>query len=329
MANEVALFGGEGLPAYLRNAGVDEMTKNLMGSTGGKRISIKGNVFRMIVGGKEIAISEERSMDVVVINAAPKIHRTFYMGTYVEGESARPDCWSTDGDKPDERVKKPQSSACATCPQNVKGSGQGDTRACRFNQKLAIALANDLEGHVYALNLPSQSIFASEDNKKMGLQQYAKFIAGHGVPIGAVVTKMKFDLQSPTPKLSFSPVRALSEAEYNAVQAQAKTQEAIDAITLHVADLDGAPEKSKEPSPKRVVQQEPEEPVVKSKAKPVVVEDDEEEEEAPPVVKKAKRVVAEDVEVAEPKVRTKPATPTVEQKDVKSILAQWADDDDD
>ena len=58
--SEMTLFakGGNNLPAHLRNLELDETTKALMGGNGasGKRISIRGGVFRMIVDGKEIEI---------------------------------------------------------------------------------------------------------------------------------------------------------------------------------------------------------------------------------------------------------------------------------
>ena len=73
------------LPAHLRSLDtLDETTKALMGSTGGtnKRISIEGGVWRMLVNGNEVARNEERSMNVVIVAAAPKVSRTFYAGVY-------------------------------------------------------------------------------------------------------------------------------------------------------------------------------------------------------------------------------------------------------
>jgi len=150
-----------GLPSYLKELELDDVTKSLMGGGGGgmKRISIKGGVWRMMGNGKEIAKNEDRSMNVVIVNAAPKVSRTFYMGTYKEGEVSSPDCWSADGDLPDAKAQNPQAKRCVDCPQNVKGSGQGDSRACRFSQRLAVVLANDIKGDVFQLTLPGQSIF--------------------------------------------------------------------------------------------------------------------------------------------------------------------------
>jgi len=41
-------------------------------------------VFRMLVNGEEIAVNEERAMNVIIINSSP-VGRTFYEGTYSEG----------------------------------------------------------------------------------------------------------------------------------------------------------------------------------------------------------------------------------------------------
>jgi len=124
-------FNPSQLPAFARKGELSEIAKALTGGGTGvssKRISIKGGVFRLMAGGKEVAAIDDRHLDVVIVNAAPKVSRTFYAGQYVEGETKAPDCWSADGDLPDAKAENPQSKSCATCPQNVKGSVQGDTR---------------------------------------------------------------------------------------------------------------------------------------------------------------------------------------------------------
>lgn len=57
--------------------GVDEDTRAVAGGGGGnsKRISIKGGVFRKIVGGKEVAAIEDRSMNVIFVRMAHEIGR--------------------------------------------------------------------------------------------------------------------------------------------------------------------------------------------------------------------------------------------------------------
>ena len=237
--SDLALLN-QNLPAHLREVEIDETTKALMGGGGGtKRISIEGGVWRMMVNGKEIARNEERVMNVVIVAAAPKVSRTFYAGVYKKGVASAPDCWSADGEVPDAKAKAPQAKTCKDCPQNIKGSGQGDSRACRFSQRLAVVLENDINGDVYQLTLPSQSIFGEGEPGKWPLQTYAKMIGSKGVPITSVVTEMRFDTNSATPKLTFKPVRFLETNEFNTALGKGKTGDAIKAITMTVAQADG------------------------------------------------------------------------------------------
>jgi len=290
--SDIALFsqGGNTLPAHLRNLELDATTKALMGSGGnGKRISIRGNVFRMIVGGKEVAQNDDRAMNVIIVRAAEKVSRSFYAGAYVEGQNAAPACQSTDGVAPDKGVKNPQSTNCQNCQQNIKGSGQGDSRACRFNQRVALALENNIGGDVYQLTLPGQSIFGTGDNGKMPLQQYAKFLGGHGLPVGTVVTEMRFDTASATPKLTFRAVRPLSVDELAESKRQGESADALNAVTLTVTQIDG------------------DVPVAK----------------ASPFVEPAHTRMA--VEAADEPVKR--AVKKTETKDVAAVLDAWADDE--
>lgn len=265
MSNDVALFPGN-LPSYLRDgAAMDATTKALVGGGGsGKRISIKGGVFRLVVDGQQIAEKDERSMDVVVVAAAAAVNRTFYKGAYQEGVIASPDCYSQDGVTPAGDSVEKQSNSCSNCPQNVAGSGQNNSRACRYSQRIAVVLDNDMDGDVFQLTLPAQSIFGKpESDGKMPLQAYAKHLAGHNVPITAVVTEMRFDTKSATPKLTFKAKRALSEDEYQTAKRQGATNDAKQAITLTVSQMDGAKEGEKRAAkpaieaPKEVASDEP------------------------------------------------------------------------
>jgi hypothetical protein len=298
MSNDLAMLDG-GLPSYLKEVELDETTKALMGGAGGggmKRISIKGGVWRMMVNGKEIAKNEERSMNVVVVAAAPKVSRTFYLKNYSEGgEPAAPDCWSADGDFPDAKSLMPQAKRCMDCDKNMKGSGQGDSRACRFSQRLAVALANDLKGDVFQLTLPAASIFGAGEPGKWPLQTYAKMIGSKGIPITAVVTEMRFDTDSATPKLTFKPVKVLDAADHNIVIEQGKSDSAIKAITMTVAEADGI-----KPAKLEAPKAEP-----KAEAKPAKIE-------AEPVEEPTKRVAKKEEEAP--------------KKDLSKILEAWDDE---
>ena len=225
MTTDVQLFKS-GVPSYLKAQPLNAITKSLLGSgKTTKKISIRGNVFRLVVNGKEIATSEERSMKVVLVNVAPKVHRTFYAGMFNPNVKAGPECWSADGERPDASIDSPQSDACHNCEKNIAGSGTGKTKACKFGRMLAVVLDNDLNGDVFQLSLPAQSIFGDADSGNMPLNAYAQFLAGFNVNVTAVVTEMRFDTNSATPKLFFKAVRPLTEEEYDALSLRGETPE--------------------------------------------------------------------------------------------------------
>ena len=111
--SELALFKNN-LPDYLKEVELDDVTKALAGGSSSKRISLRGGVFRMVVGGEEVAKNENRSMNVVIVNAAKEVSRTFYAKAYNPSQDATaPDCWSADGNKPDASLESPQHHNCA------------------------------------------------------------------------------------------------------------------------------------------------------------------------------------------------------------------------
>ncbi len=109
MSNVVA-FNPSQVPEFAKTGALSPLAKTLAGGGGGqsgKRISIKGGVFRLISDGKEVAAIEDRFLDVVVVAAASKISRTYYGEAYNPDNPAPPACWSADGEKPDASAKEP------------------------------------------------------------------------------------------------------------------------------------------------------------------------------------------------------------------------------
>lgn len=72
-------------------SGVDEDTAAVAGGSGNqtKRLSIKGGVFRKMVGGKEVGSIEDRHMNVIFVRMAHSASRQCYEGTYEEGKPFR------------------------------------------------------------------------------------------------------------------------------------------------------------------------------------------------------------------------------------------------
>ena len=242
MSKELTAFNPSKLPAFAKTIEISDLARSLSGGGGGsfgKRISVKGGVFRLMSGSDEVAAIEDRHLDVVIVQAAPKISRTYYAGSYEEGASKAPDCWSADGEKPDASAKEAQASNCASCPQNVKGSGQGDSRACRFSQRLAVVVADDIAGDIMQLTLSATSIFGKEEGDKRPLQAYARFLAAQSISPETVVTRLRFDTKAAVPKLFFQPMRWLSEDEYEIVKEKSESKEAKQAVTMSVSQSAG------------------------------------------------------------------------------------------
>jgi hypothetical protein len=299
MANELT-FNPAQVPAFARSA-QSAISKALAGNAGNstKRISIEGGVFRLIASGKEVAAIPDRHLDVVIVAAAPGVGRTFYAGTYVKGQASGPDCWSADGERPDASITSPQSDRCVNCDKNAKGSGQGDSRACRFSQRLAVVLANDIKGDVLQITAPATSIFGKEEGGNRPLQAYARWLGAQSIAPEALVTRMKFDLKATAPKLHFEASRWLTDDEYAVCQEKGQSDAAKQAITMSFAQTD----KVAAPAPLAL----PGKPPKAAKAEPAA------EEEATEEPTKRKEAA--------------PATAPKKAANISSVIDNWEADD--
>lgn len=307
--SEIALF--ENMPDEYKSLLAQlQPDTNATGRQGGgmNRLSIRGGVFRKVVNGQEVGELEQRAIGAVIVKTAP-VSRMYYAGQYVAGQNNPPTCWSGDTQtgRPSDDVLATdrQSETCFDCPQNIKGSGQGDSRACRFSQRVAVMLA-DAEGKVksnqlYQLSLPATSVFG--DNKqKMGLQTYARHLDGQGAPLAAVLTEIRFDTDSSTPKLCFKPIRMLEHSELAMSLEKQKAEETKKLIALSVKPKEDSTPVAIPKMPELKVEQEPEEP-------------------------KAVEAAAEEEVVEEPKVKVskkkKPESPA--EVDLASLLDEFDD----
>jgi hypothetical protein len=237
VSTEIATILGNA--AALVQTGLDEDTAAIAGSIGSKRISIAGGTFRMMVNGKEQASIEDRHMNVVFVKMAHDPSRTWYAKAYKEGEKVSPACWSQDSKTPHPDVKNPPAATCNTCPNSVKGSGQGGTgTACRLSWRTAVVLPQQIDGPVYQLVLPATSSFGEEDNGRWPFRPYVQMLASHNVSAGAVITKMQFDTKAKVPRVLFSPAGAANQEDLEIIRRQGKTQAAENAVKLTVYQND-------------------------------------------------------------------------------------------
>lgn len=305
--SELSIFKNNALANSDLFKSLQGLNDNLAGGSSGtnRRISIKGSKFREIVNGEQVNVSKDDSINIVIVDAAP-VSRTYYEGEYDSTKVVPPTCWSKDTQTPAQEVPEAQrqSAKCIDCPMNVKGSGQGNSRACRFSQRIAVAIEGKL-GTVYQLQLAATSVFGDAKNKKMPMQAYARYLRAHDTPAIAVVTEMYFDEDSDVPKLFFKPIRPLSEEELEQVVAlrdTPETKKAID-LTVYQTDTENAPALEQKPS----LFEEADKPAKKKVEESV---EEAEEEEAP------KRVVK----------KSKPA-PKEEDDDLSDIVSAWDDDE--
>lgn len=238
--SNISLFksGAVATPSFFNDA--DDFTKQIAGGASSiKSISVDGGVWRMLAGGEEIAKNEDRAMNFVVVGATPEVSRVYYEGAYVKGQASAPACYSTDAKKPAANAAAPQARNCAECPQNVTGSGQGGTKACKFFKNIAVVLEGDMSGSVYRLRLGQTSIFAkpeaSQGRSGMGFIAYAKHLAGHNVAMPAVVTEARFDTSASVPILKFSAVRPITADEYPVIKDQLTSDETKQAVEVSFA----------------------------------------------------------------------------------------------
>jgi len=274
------------------------------------RLSLRGSRFRKVLNGEQLEVLKIDELPVVVVDAAP-VSRIYYEGTYDADTKAKPTCWSDDGVAPNASVKKPLSSKCATCPMNIKGSGQGQSRACRFNQRLAVVLEDDMST-LYQLTLPAASIFGEVVNGKMPMQAYARLLKANKAPIAAVVTGLSFDEDAEVPKLFFRPMRPLNTAELTQVLKMRDSEECKLAMSMDRSDLDAGD------APAKVDVADPVAAMLQTASKTAETAVDSPD----------KSTVKEEVDaIEEPKRASKSAAKAPEPKtdDLASIIDEWDD----
>jgi hypothetical protein len=262
-----------------------------------RRISFRGGRFRELVGGEQVNVNNSGSLNVVILDAA-KVSRSYYAGTYDAENPTPPTCWSADTQTPapDVPAEQRQASRCGDCPMNVRGSGQGDTRACRYAQRIAVAIEGQYD-KVYQAQLSAISVFGKAVDGKMPMQAYANYLNAHKAPPSAVVTEMYFDENSDVPKLFFKAARPLEESELKEVIELREHPDVQKAITMSVSQSDNV--KKAEPAPKK----------------------------SNNVLEKAAPVEADDAPVEEPKKVNKKEEVKASDNDLGDLVDAWDDDE--
>jgi len=306
-------FESSKLPAYLARSAVSNSDLMSHSSGGFPVLSIKGKVFTLVKSQERTVITrpddpEEAAtaLEVVILRANPNLSKVFYTKGYEEGASGKPDCYSNDGIKPAADSTAPQCKTCAACAKNVWGTGlNGKGFACQSSRRIAIASPSQLNEPML-LRIPPATLSPLTD--------YAKMLENRGVGYSAVITKLRFDRDEATPKLTFTPVGFLSEDQFEEAQRVAKTEQVENIIGRGAGapvEPSAAPKVVSTPAPvdddelaaavapAKKPTEEDDAPAPKKAKAPLAAADDEDERPARPAptkVKAAKVELADDLD---------------------------------
>ena len=269
-----------GLPSYMTDDAERAKLASYNDIVSGQNfpvLSIKGKVFTLNKDGesKRLMRNEDevlQSIQVTVVRANPNA-RVYYSGQYVEGaegDAARPNCYSNDGQAPAADARDAQSHKCAVCPHAVWGTGQNGTgTACTVNTRLAIVAPELLpsgRAEPTLLRVPAGS--------RKNFADFVNATKRHGAPYFAAVVKIGFDPEAPAPKLTFKPVGYINDDAFAEVRKLVDDQTVLDIVGA-TAKTGSAPALEAPAEAARAVVNK-----AKAAAKPAPAPADEEEDDA-------------------------------------------------
>jgi hypothetical protein len=299
MSNDVSIFTNQtGVSTERRQSALaQKIATSSSSSTRRIQANINGT-FKKMVNGEQVGNAIRGEFNAIVVGMLTNVSRIFYKEKFDPNKEATlPNCWSNNGDKPEAGASDPQHSNCADCPKNIKGSGENGGKACRYQRRVSLLLEGDESGTVYQFNIPAKSLFGKGTGNIHPFESYVKFLVNNNMSPDLVVTNISFDSNAETMELVFSPVREVSDAEYELILAAQERPETEMYTKLTAAQADGV---SKAPK--------------LDKPAPVVTRSEEPEEE----------------EVTEPVKRTKKKeeAPVVDTEDpLASIIDEWGGED--
>lgn len=272
MSNEVSIFKNQTGVATRRPSALAEQLKS-SSTVYSRRIqtSNKG-FFRKIINGEQVGEPIRDEFEAIIVNMLPKVSRIYYKDKFDPSkEPTLPNCWSNQGDKPEAGALDKQHSNCADCPMNVKGSGDNGGKACRYQRRIAILLAGDMSGDLYQFNIPAKSLFGKGSGNEHPFESYIKFLLSNREAPDTVITRISYDLDADSMELLFTPVRSLTDEEYDLVSSVQTAPEAKMYTQITVAQTDGVTKapKIEAPKPKVTRSEEPEEVELEEIEEPV------------------------------------------------------------
>ena len=139
-------------------------------------------------------------VDVVILNTQKDLSRVFYKDPF-GNQRNKPDCWASNGIKPDNEVPHPVNPVCATCPNAAWGSGASaiapKAQACQQRRRTVVVpyqndLTNEAEGGPMLLSVPPASL-ANQRKYGMELKDLELPDGTKDIPYYALVTRLSFE----------------------------------------------------------------------------------------------------------------------------------------
>lgn len=141
-------------------------------------LSFRGGAMRL---GEQAMGSEG---EFLILAFAPE--RAYYDRPFNENDKSPPACYSLDGEKPHESIKKPCAAACEDCPMNEWGSsGVSNAKACKEGARFAVVkgdVADFASAQIYTAR-------ASTLNSKH-VRDYVDALDAKGTSLPQVVTRL-------------------------------------------------------------------------------------------------------------------------------------------
>ena len=279
------------------------------GGIGSRRIQTNTNgTFKRLVNGEQIGDALRGEINVLVLWALSSVSRIYYKEKYDANKDATlPNCWSNMGDKPEEAATDAQHANCADCPQNIKGSGENGSKACRYQRRISLLVEGDSSGDIYQFNIPAKSLFGKGSGNTHPFESYLSYLAANGEDLDNVVTNIRYDDNADTMELLFTPLRHINDTEYALVQECQLKPDAQRYTKITVAQADQV---TKLPAPTAT-----ESPAQVTAARL--------EKEAAAVTP----VDEPDAPIEEPVKRQPKKDPKPIKDDIADVLSAWADDE--
>lgn len=330
----IPLTSGATLPAYLAKRPADRPSINADVATGGgyPTLSIKGKVFTLVKDGERKVLTRPDDPDEVLQNVTLAVvrantkSRVYYAKEFEEGsegEAAKPDCHSSNGETPLPDSRNPQAKKCQLCPHAVWGTGkQGKGTACAVNTRLAVVdpeqAAKSDEPETILLRVPAGS--------RANFADVVKAADARGLDYNMLALKVGFDKEAPAPKLTFKIVGLLDDAVYSKVSGLYGDDTVLDMMGMKPVAARPVVEEQEAPAPKNSTEEELDAilaakaatDAAKAKAKATV---DDDGDDAPP----PQKATVKEVEAAVKPARKTAKKPVEDEAPAKPAAKATAD----